>query len=106
MRTKNFLRRTIWPAAIGAGLMTAKPEGWPKGKQWIDPTASVNFKAFRRTCATWFQEVGSTKDIQAQLRHATAARTSISFKRSGSPNGRLRHRSRPAENAGLCVIFS
>ncbi len=75
MSAKNFLRRNIRPAAIRAGLMTAKPEGWPKGTQWIDPSTSVNFKAFRRTCATWFQEVGSTKDIQAQLRHATPATT-------------------------------
>jgi integrase len=75
MRTKNFLRRNIWPAAIRAGLMTAKPEGWPKGKQWIDPTTSVNFKAFRRTCATYFHQVAGAKNTQAQLRHASPATT-------------------------------
>ena len=73
--TKNFLRRHIWPAAVRAGIMKAKPKGWPKGKQWVDPGTSVNFKAFRRTCATWFQEVGSAKDIQAQLRHASPTTT-------------------------------
>ncbi|HTX33569.1 MAG TPA: site-specific integrase [Bryobacteraceae bacterium] len=75
MRTKNFLRRTIWPAAIRAGLVTAKPEGWPKGKQWIDPSTSVNFKAFRRTCATYFHQVAGAKNTQAQLRHASPATT-------------------------------
>jgi integrase len=35
----------------------------------------VNFKAFRRTCATWFQQCGTAKDIQAHLRHSTPATT-------------------------------
>lgn len=51
--TRNFLRRHIWPAAIRAGIMQKKPKDWPKGKQWVDPATSVNFCAFRRTCATW-----------------------------------------------------
>jgi integrase len=41
----------------------------------VDPATSVNFRAFRRTCATWFQKVGSAKDIQAQLRHTTPMTT-------------------------------
>ena len=69
--TRNFLRRHIWPAAIRAGIMQKKPKDWPKGKQWVDPATSVNFRAFRRTCATWFQKVGGPKDVQAQLRHTT-----------------------------------
>ena len=73
--TKNFLRRHIWPAAVRAGIMAAKPKKWPKGKQWVDPDTSVNFKAFRRTCATWFQQCGTAKDIQAHLRHSTPATT-------------------------------
>jgi len=73
--TRNFLRRHIWPAAVRAGVMQPKPKGWPKGKQWVDPATSVNFRAFRRTCATWFQKVGTTKDIQAQLRHSTPTTT-------------------------------
>ena len=73
--TRNFLRRHIWPAAVRAGIMQPKPKDWPKGKQWIDPATSVNFRAFRRTCATWFQQVGTTKDIQAQLRHTTPLTT-------------------------------
>jgi len=73
--TRNFLRRHIWPAAVRAGIMQPKPKGWPKGKQWVDPATSVNFRAFRRTCATWFQKVGTTKDIQAQLRHSTPMTT-------------------------------
>lgn len=75
IRTKNFLRRHIWPAAIKAGIMAKKPKDWPKGKQWVDPSTSVNFRAFRRTCATWFQEVGTAKDIQAQLRHTSPTTT-------------------------------
>ena len=51
--------------------MQKKPKDWPKGKQWVDPTTSVNFRAFRRTCATWFQKVGGPKDVQAQMRHTT-----------------------------------
>jgi integrase len=58
--TRNFLRCHIWPAAVRAGIMQPKPKGWPKGKQWVDPATSVNFRAFRRTCATWFQKVGTT----------------------------------------------
>jgi integrase len=73
--TRNFLRRHIWPAAVRAGIMQKKPKDWPKGKQWVDPATSVNFRAFRRTCATWFQKVGTTKDIQAQLRHSTPITT-------------------------------
>ena len=73
--TRNFLRRHIWPAAVRAEIMQKKPEDWPKGKQWVDPATSVNFRAFRRTCATWFQKVGTTKDIQAQLRHTTPMTT-------------------------------
>ena len=73
--TRNFLRRHIWPAAVCPGIMPAKPKDWPKGKQWVDPATSVNFRAFRRTCATWFQKVGMTKDIQAQLRHTTPMTT-------------------------------
>lgn len=73
--TKNFLRRHIWPAAVRAGIMQKKPKDWPKGKRWIDPAISVNFRAFRRTCATWFQKVGTAKDIQAQLRHTTPITT-------------------------------
>ncbi len=73
--TRNFLRRHIWPAAVRAGIMQPKPKDWPKGKQWVDPATSVNFRAFRRTCATWFQKVGTTKDIQAQLRLTTPITT-------------------------------
>jgi len=53
----------------------AQAEGLAQGKQWVDPATSVNFRAFRRTCATWFQKVGTTKDIQAQLRHTTPMTT-------------------------------
>jgi integrase len=75
MRTKNFLRRHVWPAAIACGLMQVKPEKWPKGKPWIDRATSINFRAFRRTCATWFQQCGTPKDIQSHLRHATPVTT-------------------------------
>lgn len=75
IRTKNFLRRNIWPAAIRAGIMAARPADWPKEKQWVDPSTSVNFRAFRRTCATWFQKCGSAKDIQSALRHASPVTT-------------------------------
>jgi integrase len=73
--TRNFLRRHIRPAAVRAEIMQKKPKDWPRGKQWVDPATSVNFRAFRRTCATWFQKVGTTKDIQAQLRHTTPITT-------------------------------
>ena len=33
----------------------------------------MNFTAFRRTRATWFQQCGTTKDIQSHLRHSTPA---------------------------------
>ena len=55
--------------------MPKKPRDWPKGKQWVDRATSVNFRAFRRKCATWFTQVGTAKDIQAQLRHTTPITT-------------------------------
>jgi integrase len=73
--TKNFLRRHIWPAAVKAGIMEARPKQLPKGTRWIRKESSVNFQAFRRTCATWFQKHGSAKDIQAHLRHSTPMTT-------------------------------
>jgi integrase len=73
--TKNFLRRHLWPAAVKAGIMQAKPADLPKGERWVDPETSVNFKALRRTCATWFQKVGTAKDIQAHLRHSSPTTT-------------------------------
>jgi integrase len=73
--TRNFLRRHIWPAAVRAGIMQKKPKDWPKGKQWVDPATSVNFRAFRRTCATWFHESAGTKNTQALLRHTTPITT-------------------------------
>lgn len=73
--TRNFLRRHIWPAAVRAGIMQKKPKDWPKGKQWVDPATSVNFRAFRRTCATWFHETAGTKNTQALLRHTTPTTT-------------------------------
>jgi integrase len=73
--TKNFLRRKIWPAAVKAGIMAAKPKNLPKGVRWVRKESSVNFQAFRRTCATWFQKHGTAKDIQAHLRHATPMTT-------------------------------
>ncbi len=73
--TRNFLRRHIWPAAVRAGIMPKKPKDWPKGKQWVDPATSVNFRAFRRTCATWFHETAGTKNTQALLRHTTPMTT-------------------------------
>ena len=73
--TRNFLRRHIWPAAVRAGIMPKKPKDWPKGKQWVDPATSVNFRAFRRTCATWFHETAGAKNTQALLRHTTPTTT-------------------------------
>ncbi len=73
--TKNFLRRHIWPAAIKAGIMESRPEKLAKGTRWVRKESSVNFQAFRRTCATWFQKHGSAKDIQAHLRHSTPITT-------------------------------
>ena len=58
-----------------AGIMQKKPKDWPKGKQWVDPATSVNFRAFRRTCATWFHETAGTKNTQALLRHTTPTTT-------------------------------
>jgi integrase len=73
--TKNFLKRNIWPAAIKAGIMEARPKNLARGARWVQKETSVNFQAFRRTCATWFQKHGTAKDIQAHLRHSTAATT-------------------------------
>jgi integrase len=75
MNSKNFLRRHIWPAAVRAGIMTERPKKLPKGTRWIDRSTSVNFQAFRRTCATWFQKHGGVKDTQAHLRHSTPVTT-------------------------------
>jgi integrase len=67
----NFLRRTIKPAASRARVAALK----------INPDlpasflADVNHQAFRRTCATHMQDLGSLKDIQAHLRHSTPAMT-------------------------------
>ena len=73
--TQNFLRRHIYPAAILAGIMQPRPKELPKGTRWVDRSTSVNFQAFRRTCATWFQKHGTTKDIQSHLRHASPSTT-------------------------------
>ena len=75
LHAKNFLRRHIWPAAVKAGIMQSRPQDLAKGTKWVDPSTSVNFRAFRRTCATWFQKHGTTKDIQAHLRHSTPVTT-------------------------------
>ena len=73
--TRNLLRRHIWPAAVRAGIMPKKAKDWPKGKPWVDPATPVNFRAFRRTCATWFHETAGTKNTQALLRHTTPMTT-------------------------------
>jgi len=63
-------------ALLGKPKYETKDLAQPRlAKQWVDPATSVNFRAFRRTCATWFQKVGTTKDIQAQLRHTTPMTT-------------------------------
>jgi integrase len=85
--SKNFLRRNIWPAAIKAGIMESRPQNLPKGARWVRKETSVNFQAFRRTCATWFQKHGSAKDIQAHLRHSTP------LQRSGFTSRKSRNRS-------------
>jgi integrase len=69
--TDGFRQHHLWPAAVRAGIVSARPADWPKGKQWADRATSVNFQAFRRTCATWFQKCGTSKDIQTHLRHAS-----------------------------------
>lgn len=67
----NFLRRTIKPAAERARTAAFKQNpGLPTSF-----LADVNHQAFRRTCATHMQDLGSLKDIQAHLRHSTPAMT-------------------------------
>ncbi len=53
IRTGNWLQRNLKPAAEAAGL------------------DGVTIQALRRTFATLIQKVGSVKDAQAQLRHAS-----------------------------------
>jgi len=67
----NFLNRNIKPAAKRArkALLDAGrklPPGFLE---------KVNHQALRRTCATHMQGVGTPKDVQAHLRHATPAVT-------------------------------
>jgi len=100
--TVNFqaLRRTYgtWAAPLAplkdvqAGMRHASP----------DQTVKVYMREFSlmRSGMPMPEKVLRTKCKPG----IAAARASISFKRSGWPNGRLRHSSRPAENAGLCVI--
>ena len=53
IRSGNWLQRNLQPAAKAAGL------------------ERVTLQAHRRTFATLIQKVGSVKDAQAQLRHAS-----------------------------------
>lgn len=75
------VRQCLGREGLGDGAAHAfyaigrQPKGWPKGKQWVDPATSVNFRAFRRTCATWFHETAGTKNTQALLRHTTPMTT-------------------------------
>lgn len=43
----------------------------PLGESEEIKVSGLTFQALRRTCATWFQKVGTVKDAQSQLRHAT-----------------------------------
>ncbi|HYI97112.1 MAG TPA: tyrosine-type recombinase/integrase [Bryobacteraceae bacterium] len=71
LNMNNFLRRVIKIGAkrARARLLIDNPE-LPPGF-----LADVNHQVFRRTCATYLQKLGSVKDIQAHLRHATPAMT-------------------------------
>ena len=71
LNMNNFLRRVIKAGAkrARARLLIDNPD-LP-----TDFLADVNHQVFRRTCATYLQKLGSVKDIQAHLRHSTAATT-------------------------------
>jgi integrase len=71
LNMNNFLNRVIKRAAARARARMAQeghsvPEGFLEG---------VNHQAFRRTCATHLQKLGTIKDVQAHLRHATPMMT-------------------------------
>jgi integrase len=67
----NFLNQRIKPTAARAlKAMEAAGREIPAGF-----LQGINHQAFRRTCATYFQTVGTVKDAQAHLRHTTAAMT-------------------------------
>ena len=113
--TRNFLRSHIWPAAVRAGIIQKKPKDWPKGKQWVDPAAtSVNFRAFRRTCATWFHETAGTKNTQAlsathhsdndvgRIRPGTARERTICDRGAGSKT--VWQRAGPCEAGRRCAV--
>jgi len=75
MAIKNFLRRNLKRAADRAVAKITKtgakvPDGF---------LAGVTHQVFRRTCATTLQHIGSVKDIQAHLRHATPIMTAGTY---------------------------
>lgn len=67
----NFLNRSVKPAAKRArAKLIAAGAQLPAGF-----LANINHQAFRRTCATHMQGIGSVKDVQSHLRHSTPAMT-------------------------------
>ena len=72
----NFLHRNIQNGAVKTALKRREeakmetPTGYLTG---------VNHQAFRRTCATWAQEEGTVKDVQAMLRHSSPNMTANTY---------------------------
>lgn len=63
----NFLRRNLKPSAEAARNKLIE-----KGRELPDGfLQGINHQVFRRTCATQMQHLGSVKDVQAHLRHAS-----------------------------------
>jgi integrase len=71
----NFLRRNI--KRIVEAVLKARNEAridTPKGY-----LSGVNHQAFRRTCATWAQQEGTVRDVQAMLRHSNPTMTAGTY---------------------------
>ena len=75
MDRHNYLGRNI--KKIAAAALKARQERCTAiGEVLTDGyLTGVNHQAFRRTCATWAQEGGTLKDVQAMLRHSSPAMT-------------------------------
>jgi len=67
MNLNNFLRRNLKPSAEAARKKLTE-----EGRELPDGFLQrINHQVFRRTCATQMQHLGSVKDVQSHLRHAS-----------------------------------
>lgn len=79
IRPGNYLKRTLKPLAVNAGVGLIDT-----GKREKDGTpiftSDITYQALRRTCATYFRR--DLKSAQTQLRHSTPLTTAKHYQKS------------------------